>query len=164
VAQEVVAGSGSSGSVNAVGTSASFNAPHGMSIFPDRTFALIAGFTEHTIRKLVVSTLAVSTFAGSGTLGGGNGVGTLATFNGPHDIAISADGSFAVSVCYYGQRVRHIVISTGLVTTLAGSGTAGNVNAVGTNAGFQYPAGVAICNVANLFVLREPFHKWEVFF
>jgi hypothetical protein len=153
VSQVVVAGNGSPGSVNAVGTSASFNLPHGMSTSPDGSYVLISDHFNHKIRKLIVSTGVVSTFAGSGSAGGGNGVGTVATLNNPIDIAISSDGSFAISTCQSGHRIRHMVMSTALVTTLAGDGVVGSTNGMGTNARFTNPMGVALSNIDNTFAL-----------
>jgi hypothetical protein len=157
VSQVVVAGTGSPGSVDAVGTSASFNGPHGMSTSPDGSFVLIADYGNHKIRKLIVSTGVVSTFAGSGSTGGGNGVGTAAALYNPIDIAISSDGSIAVSTCHFGHRIRHIVMSTALVTTLAGDGVAGSTNGVGTNAQFNNLVGVSLSNIDNTFALIADF-------
>ena len=57
-----LAGSGSSGSTNATGTSASFNGPRG--ITTDGTNLYVADRSNHTIRKIVISTGEVSTFSG----------------------------------------------------------------------------------------------------
>ena len=144
VSQVLVAGTGSSGSANGVGSSASFNFPGGMSTSPDGSFVLIADYSDHKIRKLVVSSGSVSTFAGSGTAGGGNGIGTSAQLNYPTDVSISSDGLFAVSACNGGLRIRRIVLSTRLVTTLGGDGTGGHVNGVGTNSRFGSPIGISL--------------------
>ena len=53
VSQVLVAGTGSPGSANGVGSSASFSAPFGMSTSPDGSFVLIADNNNHKIRKLV---------------------------------------------------------------------------------------------------------------
>ena len=143
VSQVVVAGT-ASGSADGVGSSASFNEPYGMSTTPDGSFVLIADFNNHKIRKLVVSSGSVSTFAGSGTASVGNGIGTNANLKGPLDVSISSDGVFAVSTSYGGHRIRHIVLSSRLVTTIAGDGSTGHVNAVGTNSRINYPAGISL--------------------
>ena len=144
VSQVLVAGTGSSGSANGVGSSASYNGPRGMSTSPDGSFVLIADHSNNKIRKLVVSSGSVSTLAGSGTAGGGNGIGTNAQLNGPTDVSISSDGLFAVSTCFSGHRIRHIVLSTRLVTTIGGDGTSGHVNGVGTNSRFNLPLGISL--------------------
>ena len=144
VSQVVVAGTGSTGSANGVGISASFNGPHGIATFPDGSFVLITDYYNHKIRKLVVSTGSVSTFAGSGTAGGGNGIGSSAQFNNPNDVTIASNGLFAVTVCALGHRIRHIVLSTHLVTTIGGDGSTGHVNGIGTNSRFHYPIGISL--------------------
>ena len=115
-----------------------------MSTSPDGSFVLIADYNNHKIRKLVVSSGSVSTFAGSGTGGGGNGIGTNAQLYGPIDVSISSDGLFALSVCYNGHRIRRIDLSTRLVTTIAGDGSSGHVNGVGTNSRFNIPFSISL--------------------
>ena len=145
VSQVVVASTGSSRSADGVGSSASFDSPYGMSTSPDDgSFVLIADYNNHMIRKLVVSSGSVSTFAGSGTAGGGNGVGTSAEFYSPMDVSISSDGLFAVSVCHSGHRIRSIVLSTRLVTTFGGDGSFAHVNGVGTNSVFYGTYGISL--------------------
>ena len=78
VSQALVAGTGSAGSVNGVGSSASFNMPRGMATSPDGSFVLITEHGNNKIRKLIVSTGLVRSFAGSGVAGVTNGIGTSA--------------------------------------------------------------------------------------
>ena len=144
VSQVAVAGTGSPGSANGVGSSASFNSPYGMSTSPDGSFVLIADISNHKIRKLVVSSGLVSTFAGSGTSGGGDDIGTSAQLNKPIDVSISTDDLFAVSTCHDGHRIRHIVLSTRLVTTLGGDGSTDHVNGVGTSSRFFNPVSISL--------------------
>ena len=144
VSTAVVAGPLSPGSADGVGLSASFNAPHGMTTSPDGSFVLISDFGNHKIRKLMISTGAVSTFAGDGTAGGVNGIGTMAQFSAPLDVSMSSDGLLAVSSCANGHRIRHIVLSTRLVTTIGGDGSPGHVNGVGNHSRFDHPAGISL--------------------
>jgi Leucine-rich repeat (LRR) protein len=145
----LVAGTGSSGTTNGPGATAAFDQPVGVATSPDATFTLIADSNNHLIRKLTLFSGVVSTFAGSGAVGAANGIGTNADFSFPHDISISSDGSFAVSVCLGGHRVRRFVLSTAAVSTVAGSPNAksGISNGIGTNALFDTPTG--ICMMSN---------------
>jgi len=48
--------------------------------------------------------------------------------------------------------IRKIVISTGAVTTLAGTGSTGSANGTGTSASFNYPSGITT-DGTNLYVV-----------
>ena len=77
---------GSSGSANGTGTAALFNNPLG--IATDRTNLYIADSGNNTIRKIVIATGVVTTFAGkAGSSGSANGTGTAALFNNPVGVA-----------------------------------------------------------------------------
>jgi DNA-binding beta-propeller fold protein YncE len=137
-------GAGSSGSTNGVGTIARFNLPVGVSISPDGVYALVADHYNHLVRHIVISTASVTTLVGAGSSGSTNGVGTIARFNYPVGVSISPDG-YALVADRSNHLVRHIVISTASVTTLAGvAGSSGSTNGVGTIARFNFPYGVSI--------------------
>ncbi|WP_198674074.1 putative Ig domain-containing protein [Chitinophaga alhagiae] len=92
----------------------------------------------------------VSTFAGSGVAGSANGLEIEATFNGPHGVAMDKTGNI-----YVADRNNHLirkVTPSGVVSTFAGSGTAGSADGIGTAAGFREPAGIAIDTAGNLYV------------
>jgi DNA-binding beta-propeller fold protein YncE len=139
------AGNGlSSGAVDDIGSAAKFGTMRGLSISPDGTFALVADTSNQLIRKVDIPTASVTTFAGvQSSSGSTNGVGTNARFSSPFGVCISPDGSFALTVDSSGNMIRHIVISTASVTTLAGT-TSGAFNGIGTNARFNSPRGVTI--------------------
>jgi DNA-binding beta-propeller fold protein YncE len=80
--------------------------------------------------------------------GSSNGFGTNAKFNNPSRLSISPSGDYAIVPDQGNHRIRRINISTAEVTTLAGSGTAGNINGAATNARFNNPRGVAISSQA----------------
>ena len=80
-----------------------------------------------------------------------NGPAHTAAFNQPTGIAVDSFGH--VYVADYGNhRIRKIDATTGNVTTLAGDGTAGNVNGLGTAARLRNPHGLAIDSLNNLYV------------
>ncbi len=146
-----VAGTGVSTSTdNANGLLASFTSAYGMA--EDASGNLfVADFGGNKIRKITPAG-AVTTFAGTGTAGGtDNAVGTLATFNGPTGLAFDASGNLFVAE-FGGHKIRKIT-PAGVVTTFAGTGTAGFLNnATGTSALFSAPFGVVIDASGNLFV------------
>jgi len=51
----------------------------------------------------------------------------------------------------YNHLIRKIVISTGVVTTLAGTGSSGSANGTGTSASFNLPQGITT-DGTNLYV------------
>ena len=69
--------------------------------------------------------------------------GTSAKFNTPKGVAVAPDGAFALVADMDNHRIRHIVLATKAVTTLAGS-SSGSTDATGTSAKFNYPHGVAV--------------------
>jgi hypothetical protein len=144
------AGSGSAVFANGIGAAAAFNRLTGVSV--DWLGNLhVADFSNHRVRTIVASG-AVSTLAGCGIAGGSNGVGTFAQFNGPADIAIDASGGTGYIVEFSGHRVRSIVISSAVVSTLAGSGVAGFADGIGTAARFDLPASAVWHPSGTLFV------------
>jgi sugar lactone lactonase YvrE len=92
----------------------------------------------------------VSTIAGNGTWGFADGLSTSAQFAGPIHLAVDAHGNIIVAD-KYNHRIRKIT-PAGMVSTLAGNGTAGNVNGPGSVAQFFFPAGVACDGQGNVYV------------
>ena len=147
--QTTLAGSTSSGASNGIGGAASFNSPAGLAT--DGTNLYVADQTNNLIRRIVISTGAVTTLAGLPTLqpGNANGTGTLASFNEPWGLA--TDGTNLYVADAGNQLIRKIVVSSGVVTTLAGSGSIGSLDGIGTAASFWTPAGIAT-DGTNLYV------------
>ena len=106
-------------------------------------------FGNHLIRKIVISTGAVTTVAGTGSSGWTNGTGTSASFSYP--FGITTDGTNLYVADSSNHLIRKIVISTGVVTTLAGTGSSGSANGTGTSASFSNPRGITT-DGTNLYV------------
>jgi hypothetical protein len=142
--------SGSSGTLAGVGTNSRFNGPIGVAISTDGTFALVSNYFGHVINKIILTTAEVSILAGAANSPGytANGFGTNAQFNRPYGLAISPGGDFSVVADQSNHRIRLIHISTSEVTTLAGTGSAGNTNGAATSAQFYSPRGVSISSQA----------------
>ena len=150
------------GSENAVygyhdrqGTEAKFWSPSGVAV--DRSGNVYVGDADnHLIRKITPSG-GVTTLAGSGSEGYGDGQGTGASFNYPSGVAV--DGSGNVYVADWGnQRIRKITPSGG-VTTLAGSGFTGSIDGQGTASTFFLPFGVAVDESGNVYVADWGNHR-----
>jgi hypothetical protein len=120
-----------------------------MGITTDGTNLFVVDCGNNEIRKIVISTGVVSTFAGSTTSGSSDGIGTAASFNGPQ--GITTDGINLYIVDTNNHEIRQIVIATGVVTTLAGSTTSGSANGTGITASFWYPKEITT-DGTNLYV------------
>lgn len=141
------AGNINPGKADGTGTAASFNRPSGM-ITDAAGNIYVADAGNNLIRK-ITSDGKVTTFAGSGTQGDADGIGTAATFNGPQGITLDGNGNLYVAEGT-GKMIKKIT-SAGAVTTLAGGGPSG-ADGTGTAAGFSAPTGVAVDGSGNLFV------------
>ncbi|MFO0578451.1 MAG: hypothetical protein U1A78_30980 [Polyangia bacterium] len=139
----LVAGAlGGAGSADDTGAAARFYYPSGVAV--DGAGSLyVADNYNHTIRKVVLSTGAVTTLAGSaGQAGSDDGTGAAARFYYPSGVA--ADGAGSLYVADSGNdTIRKVVLSTGAVTTLAGSAVQrGSADGIGAAARFDYPRGM----------------------
>jgi sugar lactone lactonase YvrE len=145
-----LAGTGSAGSADGPGTSASFNRATGIALNGAGTLLYVADQYNHKIRK-VTPTGVVSTLAGSGSAGSAdNSVGTSATFCSPVSVAVDAAGTVYVAD-YCSNKIRKVTPS-GAVSTLAGAGTAGRTNGAGNTALFSGPLSVALDIGGNVYV------------
>lgn len=155
-------GSTAIGDTDGVGNAARFNLAFGLTT--DGTNIFIADSYNHKIRKMVIATGAVSTFAGaaqgSTTSGDADGTGTSARLNTP-SMSVIVDGSLYVTDSL-NNKIRKIVISTGVVTTfagpVAGTTTSGDTDGVGNDARFNVPMGIT-SDGTNLYVSEQSNNK-----
>lgn len=118
----------------------------------------VADADNSTIRKVTPEGV-VSTFAGSPEMiGNADGTGSAARFNRPAGIALDSNGNIFVSdsarefpAFGSGHSIRKIS-PAGAVTTFAGAGQPGYVEGTGTDARFNFPAGIAIDGADNIYV------------
>ena len=139
------AGSGTAGSEdNEAFGQASFNGPVGLSWDADYDHLYVTEWFGHNIRKIDnnYDTYGVSTFAGTGTAGSADGTGTEASFYNPVGITIDNNGNFYIADAS-NHKIRKIT-SAGVVTTLAGTGTAGATNGTAAEATFYKPYGLEL--------------------
>ena len=115
----------------------------------------------------MISTRVVTTLAGTGSSGStDNTTGTSASFNTP--TGITTDGTNLYVAYQDSNKVRQIVISTGVVTTLAGSGVGGKNNGPGTEATFKQPVGITTDGI-DIYVIEKSNHlirkiDYQIFF
>lgn len=128
--------------------------PHGVTVdAAGRIF--IADTDNRTIR--VLSGGQVSTVAGeAGTPGFADGSASAARFNNPEDVVVDPAGNLFVADTL-NHSIRRIA-PDGVVTTLAGNGTAGYADGAGSLARFDRPRGIARNAQGTLFVADERNH------
>ena len=151
-----LAGSGAIGSADGrPGTIAQFNGPAGVAV-DNNGNVYVADLVNHSIRKILISTGAVVTLAGSNTPGYADGMGAAARFNYPAGVAVDNNGNVYVAD-QLNHCIRKIVVSTGEVTTLAGQpGNPGYSDRTGTSAQFSRPVGMAVDgNGTTVYVVEE---------
>lgn len=130
-----LAGSGTAASTDGTGTAASFNLPAG--ITTDGTNLYVAELSGYKIRKVVIATGVVTTLAGSGVFGSVDGTGTAASFGSIY--GMTTDGVNLYIPEFSSNKLRKLNIATGVVSTLAGSGTQVSADGTGTLASFNLP-------------------------
>jgi sugar lactone lactonase YvrE len=149
-----LAGSGTAGSAEGVGTAAQFKSPRAVAV--DATGnVFVADGLNHKIRKITPAG-EVSTLAGSGAYGFADGDGINAKFYFPKGIALDASGNLYVADDI-NHRIRKIT-PTGTVSTLAGS-TSGSDDGDGINAKFNNPRGVTLDADGNIYVADAANHR-----
>jgi sugar lactone lactonase YvrE len=140
------AGSGAPGFANGAANSALFSAPFGVTVDQDNN-VYVADTGNNIIREIAAG--VVTTFAGFGVGGFRDGSTDTAQFMNPTGIAVDSSGN--VYVADYGNnRIR--LISGGMVSTLAGDGTAGFQDGAAASAQFNEPTGVAVDSSGNVYV------------
>ena len=156
-----VAGTGTAGysGDGVAATTANLNNPVGVTV--DGTGNLyIADALNHRVRKVATSGI-ITTVAGNGTAGfsGDGAAATTATLNTPAGVTVDGTGNFYVSD-QNNHRIR-MVSTTGIITTVAGTGTAGySGDGVAANtASLNSPAGLTVDGSGNLYIADQNNHR-----
>jgi signal peptidase I len=150
------AGTGTAGSTGdgSQATSALLNTPSAVAVDASNNI-YIADTLNNKIRKVTASTGVISTIAGTGTAGstGDGGQATSALLNAPRGIAVDASNNVYIADTG-SNKVRKITASTGVISMIAGTGTAGNAGdgAAATSATLSGPRGVAVDTSNNVYI------------
>ena len=135
---EMKDGSPVGGFADGKGSAAKFRSPRGVAV--DAAGNLFVVDTDNAVLRKIVADGTVTTWAGTaGTVGSTNGLGRVARFNSPQDVAADASGNLFITDA--GNQVIRKVTPTGVVSTLTNSVSR-----------FTSPRGVAVDRSGNLAV------------
>jgi hypothetical protein len=146
---------GSSGYEDGTGSAAKFSNPFGVAVDSSGN-VYVADMNNNRIRKVTPAGV-VTTLAGTGVAGYADGAGTLAQFNAPAFVAVDSSANVYVAEMN-GHRIRKVT-PDGVVSTVAGSGSPGVADGVGTAAQFWNPLGIALDSTGNLYVADSYTHR-----
>jgi sugar lactone lactonase YvrE len=153
-----LAGNGTPAFADGTGATATFNQPHGVAVLPNNDI-IMADRGNGRIR-LVTLAGVVTTLAGSDSTGSlVDGTGTAAKFFGPTAVAVLPSGVIVVADSLL-NRIRLVTtptygLNSGVVTTIAGSGTATFADGTGAAASFNTPIGVAVITSSGLILVAD---------
>jgi len=142
-----LAGSGSPEDRDGRGTGAGLKEPRGIAIDADGVL-YVTDSGNHKIRR-VTPDGEVTTFAGAGRPGFGDGPSAHALFRSPAGIAIDPAGGVIVADTQ-NHRVRRV--HGGIVTTMGGTGHPGSVDGPAPFAEFHQPSDVAVDDAGDIYV------------
>ncbi|WP_162604720.1 fibronectin type III domain-containing protein [Geomonas edaphica] len=137
-----IAGTKIKGSNDGVGPGASFFYPYGITC--DGPNLYVTDTCNHTIRKIVIASMQVTTLAGRpGFSGSADGPGGDAGFYYPDGILSDGTSLYVCDTSNY--TIRKVNIATANVVTLAGkAGASGTTDGSGSLPRFRAPRGIAL--------------------
>ena len=141
------------GNTPGTGTAAQFSQPWGVAV-DGAGNAFVADTQNHSIRQISPGGV-VTLLAGSGTAGFVDATGSAAEFSRPTGVAVNSAGTRVYVADYNTERVRMITVPGGVVTTIAGIGTAGSGDGDLAVAQFRNPFGVAFDAPRNLLYVSD---------
>jgi sugar lactone lactonase YvrE len=144
----ILAGDGTLGSNDGTGSAARFFKPADIAV-GGGGYLYVTDQVNDTIRQVTAAGV-VTTLAGAAqTPGSADGTGAAARFSSPFGVGLDGAGNLYVAD---GEQIRKVT-SAGVVSTLAGLAVGpGSADGTGSDARFNYPAGVALDSAGNLYV------------
>ncbi len=128
--------------------------PQGMA-FDAEDNLYIADTSNHRIRKVIRATGVITTVAGNGTaaFAGDNGPALRASLSSPRGIAVDTSGNLYIADSN-NHRVRKVDATTGVITTIAGTGVlgAGPDGVAATESRLNTPVGIVLDAAGNILI------------
>ncbi len=145
--------------------SAEFRNPQGVALDGSANTVYVADSINGVIRKIVLSSGAVTTVAGNGNNGfsGDDGPATSASLNAPTGVAVDSAGNLYIAD-QGNNLIRRVDANTQIITTVAGGGTTASGTDVygdggpATSAILYGPQSVAVDASGNLFI-ADTYHQ-----
>jgi sugar lactone lactonase YvrE len=157
-----VAGNGTAGynGEAQLATSASLSQPKGIA-FDARGNIYVADQGNHRVRRISVNG-SIATIAGTGTAGysGDGGLAVQAMLNQPMSVAVDASGNVIITDSQ-NRRIRRIEATTGIITTIAGTGVEGysGDGGLATSARIQRAVDVTVDASGNIYFADSVGHR-----
>ena len=147
---------GTAGYIDGTGSAAEFGAPRGGIALDGAGNLYIADSVNNVVRMVNAATGIIQTIAGIGGLAGYSGDGgpaTQALLSNPGGLAFDGNHTLYISDSF-NNAIRKLDLSTGIITTVAGTGIAGFSGDGGpaTSGQLNNPWGVALGNDGSLFI------------
>ena len=142
-----IPGSGGNSGDGGPATSALFNGINNLTVDTDGNL-FISDRDNNNVRRVDAVTGIITNAAGIGGAGGFSGDGSPATtaqLSAPQGVAVDADGNLFLAD-NFNARIRRVDAVTGIITTVAGTGTPGffGDGGPGLSAQFNNPVGLAV--------------------
>ena len=158
-----LAGNGTSGCTNGVGSTALFQNPTGLCFNIAGDTIYVADWGNHVIRSINVSTGSVSLVAGiCGVSGNVNGSTVVATFLRPHGIFSDAANNIYIAQegnATGGHFIRRIDASTGNVSNFAGTGSPNFADGPALTSMFRSPFRVTGSCLGEIYIADTDNHR-----
>ncbi len=160
---ETVAGAGQPGNNgdDGVATRLNVDQPFGVEVGPDGAL-YITEVGQHRVRRLDLKTGLLTTVAGSGKKGfaGDGGPATKALLNEPYEVRFDSQGNM-VFVEMKNHVIRRVDRKTGIIATIAGTGTPGfsGDGGLATEASLREPHSIAIDESGRIYIADIGNHR-----
>ncbi|KAL0477015.1 NHL repeat-containing protein, partial [Acrasis kona] len=152
------AGGGNSNADNITAFSTNLQFPSGLAIDSSNNLVYIADTNNHRIKVVNITSGLVRTVAGTGVGGYNNDNvdGRTANLQNPRGISLDPINNLLYIADYNNNRIRLLNLSTGNISTFAGTGQSAFADdAVATNGKLANPCGVTVDNARNVVYIAD---------